>query len=88
MKISACIGFAFENRNKAHLKRKSRSLWRQPKNSHVSPNAAKGSRRRCSSLKVNANGCGRSINTGRQLEQMEEDKSFLAAEVKEEERHY
>lgn len=51
IKISACIKFVFENRNKAHLKRKSWSLWRQPKNSHVSPNAAKGFWRRCSSLK-------------------------------------
>lgn len=36
---------------KAHLKRKSWPLWRQPKNSHVSPNVAKGFWRRCSSLK-------------------------------------
>lgn len=47
------IRSASGNRNKAHLKRKSRSLWRQPKNSHVSPNVAEGFWRRCSSLKVN-----------------------------------
>lgn len=79
MKIG-CINFAFENRNKAHLKRKSWFLWRQPKNSHVSPNMAEGFWRRCSSLKVNTDGCKRSIRTSRQLDQMEEDESFLTAD--------
>lgn len=45
---------------------------------------AEGFWRRCSSLKVNTNGCKQSINTGRQLDQMEEDESFLAVEVTEE----
>ena len=52
MGVCECRALNWENRNPAYLNRKSWSLWRQPKNSQVSPNVAPGFSSLSFSLKV------------------------------------
>lgn len=70
-------------RKAAHLNRKSRSLWRQPKNSHVSPQSAPGFSCLCFSLgrreRAEGKESSQSMRAGVQG-QTEDRKSFLRGE--------